>query len=83
MKWLKAHKLIVLAAVIGLAVVWYFVRRSKGLAAFEGGHATPEDAIAYGWVVHQMGISGWMEISPTGETYEHFSGWTGDPYAKG
>jgi len=79
--WLRAHK--ALATIIALAIAWFIYRTAKGLAVVGGGHATPEDAVAYGWMVHQMGITGWMEISPTGETFEHTTGWTGDPFAKG
>lgn len=80
--WIKGHKVIVV--VIALALGWVVYRVSKGLALVSSGHASPDDAIAYGWVVYQRGITGWLEVSPDGKTsIAHDTGWNGDPYQKG
>ena len=78
-KWLKDHK--GLAIVVGLLLVWIVYRMVKGLSVTSAGHASPQDAISYGWSVYQAGITGWSEVSPDGKTtYMHETGWTGDPY---
>ena len=80
--WVTQHKGI--AIVGGLAVLWLVYRLWKGLSLTSAGHASPEDAISYGWSVYQAGITGWKEVSPDGKTvYDHSTGWTGDPFAKG
>ena len=74
--WLKAHKLIVGAA-LALVLLWIFVWKKRVV-----GHRTPEEAIAEGWMVWQAGITGWKEESPDGKTsIYHDEGWTGSPFA--
>ena len=80
--WLKDHT--GLAIVFGLLVAWIVYRVAKGLSVTSAGHASPQDAISYGWSVDQAGITGWMEVSPDGQTsYMHETGWAGDPYKTG
>jgi len=62
---------------------WAAYRWLAGRSLAGAGHASPEDAIAWGWSVFPAGISGWYEVSPDGGTrVMHASGWTGDPYLK-
>ena len=81
--WLKAHKAI--GIVLGAIVLWGIYRAlSGGLLSASSGHASPEDAISYGWSVYQAGISGWLEVSPDGtKSIMHDTGWAGDPYRNG
>jgi len=54
----------------------------SGLSMTSPGHASPEDAISYGWAVYPAGVSGWKEVSPDGKIeYWHETGWTGDPFS--
>jgi hypothetical protein len=65
------------AAALGGVLVWKFLARTKE------GHASPEDAIAAGWMVRPAGITGWQEESPDGQkSYLHETGWSGDPFTK-
>jgi hypothetical protein len=80
MAWIKKH--LVLVIVAALVAAWCLYRWSKGLSATGEGHASPEDAIAEGWMVYQAGITGWQEVSPLGHVVEHMTGWTGDPFTK-
>ena len=80
--WLKKHR--TLAIVLGVALVWVVYRVVTGLSVTSAGHASPADAISYGWSVYQAGITGWKEVSPDGKTqYLHDTGWVGDPYQTG
>lgn len=80
MKWLKAHKGLVIA--LALLVAWIIYRKIRGLSLISGGHVSPADAIAYGWSVYPRGITGWLEVSPDDKIqYEHDTGWAGDPYS--
>jgi hypothetical protein len=77
-KTLRAHPLIAAALGLGLAYVLY--RWATGRSPLGAGHTTPADAISYGWVVVQAGITGWLETSPDGATnVMHDTGWS-DPY---
>lgn len=77
--WLKNHTAI--AVVGGLVLAWIVYRIFQGLSLTSAGHASPADAISYGWSVYQAGLTGWKEVSPDGKTtYDHETGWTGDPY---
>jgi hypothetical protein len=79
--WLKSHMAI--AVVGGLLLAWIVYRVVRGLSLTSAGHASPEDAITYGWSVYQAGITGWKEVSPDGKiVVDHDSGWNGDPFAK-
>lgn len=70
-----------LTIAIVLIIAWLIYRRGAGKALYGPGHATPEDAISYGWAVLQAGITGWQETSPDGsQVIMHTTGWTGDPY---
>jgi hypothetical protein len=81
MDWLKTHK--TMTAVLALVVVWIVYRTISGKGITSSGHASPEDAISYGWAVFPAGSTGWLEVSPDGnKRYMHDTGWTGDPYAK-
>ena len=75
--WLQTHKGLAIALGLAAAVILY--RLFKGSAS--AGHTSPQDAISYGWSVSQAGITGWLEVSPDGQTqYLHNTGWVGDPY---
>lgn len=77
-KWLKAHQGLAIALGLAAAVILY--QMFKGSAS--AGHASPQDAISYGWSVYQAGTTGWLEVSPDGKTqYMHDTGWVADPYA--
>jgi hypothetical protein len=81
MTWLRAHKW--LALVVALALVWIVYRVIRGLSITGAGHASPEDAIAEGWMVYPAGITGWFETSPDGsQSIMHDTGWNGDPFGK-
>jgi hypothetical protein len=78
MKWLATHK--AASVLLALLLLWLY-RLIWGKTS--AGHASPEDAISYGWSVYPAGIGGWLEVSPDGQTqYLHESGWTGDPFAR-
>jgi hypothetical protein len=77
--WAAANKAI--AIVVGLLLLLILYRLARGLGGSYGGHSSPEDAIASGWVVYQAGITGWLEVSPDGkQSIMHNTGWTGDPF---
>jgi hypothetical protein len=78
--WAKGHRALVL--VLFVVVGWVIYRWASGKQVAGAGHSTPADAISYGWVVYQAGITGWMETSPDGsQAIYHDTGWTGSPYA--
>jgi hypothetical protein len=77
--WLRAHWLAALAILLLAAWIVYRVAKSPSFA----GHASPEDAISYGWSVFPAGIGGWLEVSPDeSKSILHETGWSGDPFAR-
>lgn len=58
--------------VVGLALVLWLLFRNKLNST--AGHATPDDAMAWGWAVYPRGITGWREIGPHGEIVDHDTG---------
>jgi len=79
--WARKHK--AAAVLVGLVFLYLLYRWARG-ERLAGGHRTPEDAVAWGWMVAQAGITGWKEWDPaTGKEYYHDTGWTGDPFQKG
>lgn len=78
---MKTQTKSVAAVLAALVVLWLLYRIFRGSGA--GGHATPSDAIAAGWMVYQAGITGWLETSPDGrQQIMHNAGWTGDPFSR-
>lgn len=77
--WLKSHDLLTVAML--LAIGWILYRKATGKSLVHAGHASPADAISYGWAVAQAGVTGWQETSPDGsQVIMHDTGWS-DPYA--
>lgn len=75
--WIRSHT--VLALAVALLLAWAIFRAT---GRTRNGHASPEDAIAAGWMVYPAGITGWLEVSPDGQTsIMHDTGWNGDPFA--
>ena len=76
--WIKSHDMFSLILLI--AIAWIVYRKATGKSLIHAGHATPADAISYGWAVVQAGITGWQETSPDGsKVIMHDTGWE-DPY---
>ena len=73
MGWARRHWI---ALLIGAAAIYAAYRLFSSGAG--GGHATPADAMSYGWAVVQSSEEGWTETSPDGkQTFTHDSGWDG------
>ena len=78
-KWLTARTLFFVFLVGAIAYAAW--RLATGRSLTGPGHATPADAISYGWAVSPAGITGWLEVSPDGtQRIMHDTGYTLDPY---
>jgi len=60
---------LIVAAVAAALGLWLWLRKSSQV-----GHATPDDAMAWGWAVFPRGITGWREVGPGGEIVDHDTG---------
>ena len=72
MGWARRHWIALLTGAAALYAAY------RLFASGAGGHATPADAMSYGWAVVQSSEEGWTETSPDGkQTFTHDSGWDG------
>lgn len=74
---MSRHRWFLFFAIAAGVVLWLYARSSWASAA--AGHATPADAMAAGWAVFPMGVTGWEEHGPNGEIIDHDTGGQGVP----
>jgi hypothetical protein len=69
----RRHAKLILVALAAAGLLWLYLRKSSATQ----GHATPAEAMSYGWAVYPRGVTGWQEHGPNGEIVDHDTGGEG------